>query len=138
MKKILLFAIAITLYIFPFSVQAFAEPVTNSGDIAVLRFDATKFVEYRFEVGSDGSVYIRAGMLADDSNYLCKIIATVQQKINGQWKNIYTTGTQRNGAATFEDTSQIVSPSGTYCCVYDFYVYDGNTLLEHITKIESQ
>lgn len=80
MKKILLFAIAITLCIFPFSVQAFAEPVTNSGDIAVLRFDATKFVEYRFEVGSDGSVYIRAGMLADDSNYLCKIIATFNKK----------------------------------------------------------
>lgn len=138
MKKILLFAIAITLCICILSVPASAEPVPNSSNIAVLRFVATKFVEYRFEVGSDGSVYIRAGMLADSSNYLCKITATVQQKVNGQWKSVYITGTQRNGAATFEDASQTVSPSGIYCCVYDFYVYDGDTLLEHITKIESQ
>ena len=126
------------LYLCIFCLPAYADPVSTPDNVSVLRFSSTRFVEYKFEIGQNGDAYIGASIVPIDRSHSCKIVATVQSKVNGKWKNIYSTSAQGDGIALLQDTSQTFSVGGTYCCVYDFYVYDGNTLLEHITKIESQ
>ena len=138
MKRKLCFIITFSLLLCIFCLPAYADPVSTPDNVSVLRFSSTRFVEYKFEIGQNGDAYIGASIVPIDRSHSCKIVATVQSKVNGKWKNIYSTSAQGGGIALLEDTSQTFSVGGTYCCVYDFYVYDGNTLLEHITKIESQ
>lgn len=134
MKRKLCFIITFSLLLCIFCLPAYADPVSTPDNVSVLRFSSTRFVEYKFEIGQNGDAYIGASIVPIDRSHSCKIVATVQSKVNGKWKNIYSTSAQGDGIALLEDTSQTFSVGGTYCCVYDFYVYDGNTLLEHITQ----
>lgn len=134
MKKSLL-AVTLSMVILFSHCLTYAEPIdklsaNNLAPYQTARFSTIHNIMRIFKITSDGKANIGAQIDSYSPDYTCKIVATVQYQSGSSWIDYLQMSKSDSWSACINNRTNDLPAGRNYRCRFDFYVYEGSTLLE--------